>query len=570
MKILGRHFFLSITFMVLSWPQCQNSRATTDSLISAEFLNAGYQRISLIAPSDATPVSGYPVLAWTEPAPISRYRVQIALDTAFSNLVVNVVASGSTYAVSQSDLIGINAFEGREYYWRVSGAVNGVLMSKTGTIQIIESGVVYVAAGSTNTLQVGNRTAPFKKIGPGLVSADTRRGGSYAKTFEVRVAAGVYNEDVLLLPAISLRGGFTFSAGNGAIAGGLNSSDWLQNIATNISHIAATSTTAVTCDSGVTSAYRDTTLIEGFTITGGSSSLASNYAVFLASASPTIRYNTIRGGSSPTKSNYGIFLSATSTGPAPWIYNNAITSVLGSTSGTSYGIYLQGSSSLIEKNLISGSSVTGLNYGIGIDHTRPTNITIRNNIIDAGNTTGSSIAGIVVAYSSGAAGPSVAGTILIANNTISGGAGTGFETLGVDISDLSGGLITVNLQHNIIFTSGGAGRVGVFERNFDSRINILTNNLLFDSPLGLYYDQGFNYYTTITSGKPGGIDVATTTTSGNLTAASTAAVFAPGFSVSNLKSWVILSSGPADIGGGAGWSGLGVDIGADAATAGPP
>ncbi|WP_166654430.1 pre-peptidase C-terminal domain-containing protein, partial [Tahibacter aquaticus] len=107
------NYNLVITGASTSPALSQTAGVTLD--VTAAVTGAG----SLSAPANgATSVSTTPALSWAAIAGASSYRVQVATDSAFSNLVVNQVVSGTSFTP------GTALANNTQYFWRVYG-ING-------------------------------------------------------------------------------------------------------------------------------------------------------------------------------------------------------------------------------------------------------------------------------------------------------------------------------------------------------------------------------------------------------------------------------------------------------------
>lgn len=243
----------------------------------------------------------------------------------------------------------------------------------------------------------------------------------------ILVAAGSYEEAVVLREGVSLYGAF-------------NASDWNdrrvldRDSSTYASTIEALVNIAITAGMGVTS----DTIVEGFVILGGYDHHDHHsYGLYLYDgASPTIRHNSIDGGTGDTYGNaIGLF------GSSAQIIGNTIT---GGDAEIVYGIRSGNESTpLIASNVIIGETAADISYGILLNNSSPR----------------------------------------IMNNTIDGGSGVN-EAYGI----FHFGSCSPVIENNIIFTSGGARRVGISEFAPFSSPESLRNNDIFDCPDALYRD----------------------------------------------------------------------------------
>lgn len=162
----------------------------------------------------------------------------------------------------------------------------------------ITSGIVFVSTSGNDSNQ-GTRDHPKQTIQAGIDLAD-----SLFATGEVRVAEGTYeiNAQMDLKQGISLYGSY--------------SSDFSsQDLSYCITFIYDNRTSG-DCISVSGANISSSTVIDGFTIQGASTSSGSAVCINLSSSSPIIRNNTLIRGTASTHS-FGIGLSASS----PLIYN---------------------------------------------------------------------------------------------------------------------------------------------------------------------------------------------------------------------------------------------------------
>ena len=342
------------------------------------------------------------------------------------------------------------------------------------------------------------------------------------------VAKGTYEEEVILRPGISLRGGYSVSSEATNI-------DWSRDISANTTTIKASGDTAIKGGSSITTDYTDTTVVEGFTIEGGNLSGVKNYGVFLAGASPTITKNsittggdteptavsilnscspkidtnTITGGSGTLKAfgvysgssstaiisnntiyggsagsdSYGIYIAASS---MPSVSNNFI---YGGLTGTTTAIYNQSSPTISNNNIYggAGSSPRGIyclsgspeiigntidgggSDGLQSHAIRSCGGKVINNIITGGNSQTS------FAIRHGTKSP------LIFNNVIDGGSGRS-SSRGIEGSSGS-----PQISNNIIFNTGRGTRYSIYESGASAEPAALKNNNLFDAGTGGTY-----------------------------------------------------------------------------------
>jgi hypothetical protein len=368
------------------------------------------------------------------------------------------------------------------------GLREGVKILVEGFDEIKAEGIVYVRASDGDDTNPGTRDLPKATIQNAIdVAADL------LEVAEVHVAEGSYvvsfQEDthVKMKKGVSLYGGY--SSANWDV----RDPDQYSTIIRDTSVSGEGGNRAVDCGDNLTSA----TVIDGFIIQGGSGPIS--VAINCRSSSPTIQNNVLNGGNGTH--SIGIFLSDASpiikgntvdagggnTGDgilsnlsSPTIQNNIIR---GGTKSFSSGIYNTRSEPLIINNLIDGGTGT---FVVGIHNTDSSIAIIRNNIIFGGKgTIGPSTHGIIVENSQS----------IIQNNTIDGGFAeplSGGKTYGIQIF-----LASPTIENNVIFTSDGNKRYGVFELGGIALPISLKNNDIFDCPTALYVQNTLTNITNI-------------------------------------------------------------------------
>lgn len=398
---------------------------STNQLLNAEFVsvNKDLSPIDLLSPSDKSVSTRNPTLVWSRRAGANSYLIEMSIQSDFSSLLLNKLTTETSYTVNNVDLIGVTTLDTSGYFWRVKANYSGQqVTSGSFLFHVLDDTIVYVSAASTAADQVGNKSAPFKKIQAGIEAADTKRNGVTTTPMFVYVAGGNYTEEVNLKPGISISGGYS-------------ATDWSRNIATNVTALTGATEIGLRCSGTVTTAFRSTTVVDGLDISGGSGSTNSIAVQLDPGASPTITNNILRGKAGNVYS-YGVRTSD-ACACSPIISNNTILG--GNASNTNYGLYIWTATSpiSISNNIISGGTVS-TNHGISLKNS--TAVTIFNNVIMGGS--GTANYGIYLSTSS----PTVF------NNTINGGT-TG-SVFAIYMSDTSN---SANLRNNIIFNSTGTG-----------------------------------------------------------------------------------------------------------------
>lgn len=409
------------------------SPTSTQTLLNAEYLASGQSQIALISPLDNMATNQNPVLSWGEKSGLAKYLIEISPVADFSTLVLSKEVKGASYIVSNVDLIGITQLDPVQYYWRVSAAkLQNNLRSKPFALQVIETNVYYVSSSSSASTQLGNKSAPFKLIQDAINAATILRYSNSANFVSVRVAAGTYAENITLKPGISLYGGYS-------------AADWSRNISANTSTINAQGTTAVFAGSEISSAFTQTTVVDGFTIRGGSASAFQNFGINVNSSSPTISNNTIIGGNSTGNKSCGIFID---TGSNPLLTGNSIS---GGSGTFAYGVQLFAVNyTLSNQTISSGTGTSGIgSYAVEISGTGTTNVS-NNTVIPGSATTSVDSAGISAIGT---------GVVVISGNTINGGSSTGNQ-YGI-IANPAGGSLNVS-TNSITLGTASSQNYGVY------------------------------------------------------------------------------------------------------------
>lgn len=390
-------------------------------------------------------------------------------------------------------------------------------------------GVVYVHAVNGNDVNPGTPDMPKKTI-----PATINLAALHYTAAEVHVAGGVYNVSYQAGTHVVMKKGIS-------LYGGYDPENWnIRNPAVYISKIKDTSSQAssekknraLDCGQNLTSA----TVIDGFTIEGGSdpSTTSVNCAIDCNASAPTIRNCVVTGGLGD--SSVGIrVLNA-----APEIQNCTIgggvglsqsvgvyladstAAVTGNTidggqGSVAYGVLCDGGSPALEANSIQGSqtgmqpdkttalclmasnaTVTrnfidggfGYEYVIGVDIAGGTQAVVRNNVIYGGSGppgVESSSYGVFIDNN----------PVLLQNNTISSGdpgnSSPPSTAVGIIVSNC-----TPTIENNIVFTSGGNSRYGVFEFS-GGRPAAFNNNDVYNSASALYVTNDLTFHANFTT-----------------------------------------------------------------------
>lgn len=208
--------------------------------------------------------------------------------------------------------------------------------------------------------------------------------------------------------------------------------------------------------------------VSGNTITGGSGT--NSYGIYSNNTGGTFSNNTITGGSGSTAS-YG-FYAIGGTGPYAVITGN---NVNGGSGPNSYGIY-EFTPGTVKNNRVHGGTGATAAYGIFANGYASV---IYNNIVYGGNTSGNTYGITLFNPTQGS----------IRNNTVDGGsAGSGAGK--ISAAFYVNGASTMILQNNLLFTTSGNARYGIyiFSVSGGSPTATLQNNYFFDCPTSALYD----------------------------------------------------------------------------------
>lgn len=463
-----RHWVRYALSLLLCVTAC-TTRTATQELLAASFATAGKLPIDLIAPVTGQLTSSRSTsFSWSERIP--NYQFELARDSAFSQIIVSKRTTSSSYALQSSDLVSGVVLANGTYYWRVRVPdVANNLQSKTGSLymQYIPEpgssnvGLIYVNKNSSSSSQNGSRENPYKTIQSAIAAADALRNGDRNIAMAVRVAQGTYAEDITLLAGISIYGGYSTSLVDFA-------GEWARSISGYVTTINGVTSRAVRAGSDITTTYRGTTVMDGFTINGVYSN--DTWVVYLYQASPTISNNNLVGASAVNGTTYGI----QATSGSPLIRANTITLASGGLNAT--GLNLNSiSSSTVEQNLITVSASSGC---YAFDVTSAQNSKWYNNQIVIYGCFNFDSVGIELKASSGE----------IAGNTIYGAAPTGNGER-TSLRMKSG--TSVSVYNNIMYSASGGGTGNQYCISEDATGNnpiVVRYNDLFGCATALYRD----------------------------------------------------------------------------------
>jgi hypothetical protein len=324
------------------------------------------------------------------------------------------------------------------------------------TAAFMDSGVYYVRTGESGD---GSLDSPWGSIQDAIDNVPTPSA--------VFVSAGTYNESISAREGVSLYGGFSadFSDRKYETATERENASYQTLLTSTTSGILggeADPQTSFLCD-GSSTAISSVTIIEGFSIEGGTSRHEAAVVCQGSSggpySSPTIRYNTISGvgDGANTLTSYGIYVEY----GAPTISHNKIT---GNTTNSVMGRALRCShvpeAMRIDHNVIYGGDNIGSQgaTGIYIDQSPGINILVEYNTITGGYNSGRSAYGINDTQS----------TSIIRNNIIDGGSaytasGSSINVVGINCSDCTvyNNIISAGKATNTATGTVGATTMGI-------------------------------------------------------------------------------------------------------------
>jgi len=449
---------------LLSVLACSGNQADTGTLLAGNFATKGQLPIALVNPGvDAVVASTNASFSWSERVP--QYQIEIARDTAFNQVLVNKFTTSPNYVLNTADLKTGASLVSGVHYWRVRiPYVQNDLLSKTGSfyLQIVpEAGSgnfakIFVNKNSTNTLQNGGTGAPYKSIQTAIVAANALRNSDSNVYFQILVAQATHNESITQYAGISLYGGYS---ANVLDANG----EWTRNVALYTTSITATGMRGVTFGSDVSTTYRAATVLDGFTITGGSGE--APHGVYLNNASPTITNNRINSGT-PVFQVSALYAMNNS---FPIIRDNIITASQLNASALDAN---NCNGIVIERNTIVALG-GGTQYSGGIVLKNSTAVRVHNNLVLGGINGGFGNIGIELTSVSGE----------ISGNTIY--AGQGSYSYGIEMK--TG--VTASIKNNLVFTAtAGGNRHCIGESGTGNNPVAVQNNNLFGCPTGVYRD----------------------------------------------------------------------------------
>jgi hypothetical protein len=333
-------------------------------------------------------------------------------------------------------------------------AVYGYIISQSPTFNV-DGTVIYVSSTTGNDTYDGTEAEPLQHINTAIdqLAAD----GVYGR---ILVAEGTYSFPDANTNIITVKEGIS-------LYGGYNPVDWTRDIATYQTIIEDTRASGGTQDVPIAPIYIDSsvsniTTIDGFYINGSISDTSNSAGIHIDGGSATISKNVITGGSTAGSGprSYGVFVNDSD--DSLEIKSNHID---GGSGTSAYGIYLKNTTMHLYNNTIIGTTDTAgtgteNSYAIYLDGAMPI---IRNNIADGGNPQ----AGVPT------------------RNSIS-----------VMLFNISNPII----ENNILVTSGGTNKYGIYALNVGNEPTSIMNNDIYDlggAITGLYYDGATDYLTAV-------------------------------------------------------------------------
>lgn len=197
--------------------------------------------------------------------------------------------------------------------------------------------------------------------------------------------------------------------------------------------------------------------VEGNHITGGTGNFS--HGIYTTNGPPTISQNTVSGGTGSTKS-FGLY--STSAIGRPVILDNTIS---GGTSIRSYGIYNMSSIAVISGNTINGGRSSVASYGL---YNSSDSTEISGNAFDGGQSDDEAYGVYLINPNSPA----------LDHNTINGGqGGTGAGGLNQATALFASGVVDLDLNNNVFFTTGGNNRYCVYSWGVSGNFTFSHNDL---------------------------------------------------------------------------------------------
>ena len=300
---------------------------------------------SIISPKDGEQTYFDVTFVWENKTFANEYKLIIATDSDFSNVVVDKSLKVNTYEYVVSDSI--------THYWKVYTDIS------KGEIPIqafepLDAIYVWGDSPSTDTPK-GTKNKPFKNIQEAINTAY-----KFEKDVKIAKVNNEYTESIILFDGISVYGGYS------------NSDNWaIQDYETNVTKIRSQSSAGVTIIG-----IKNETILEGFTIYGDTT--GSTYAIYTSSSTSkmVIRNCNIFGGACLGEC-YGIY--NTSKGDVT-IENCKILGGYSTKTGNT-GIYNSSSSPIIKNNPLIIGGDCDLDTSYGISNINSSNPTISGNII---------------------------------------------------------------------------------------------------------------------------------------------------------------------------------------------
>ncbi|MBV6492311.1 MAG: hypothetical protein LDLANPLL_00304 [Turneriella sp.] len=329
---------------------CACSRTSTEDLLAGKNLLAGATPVDLLAPANFTVAKEMPTLVWSARTGVVTYRVQVSPVNDFSQLLVNKPIKNTSYQIAASDLIGATELDARIYYWRIIVDQSEKLTSNVFAFHKLSNHTLYVNGASTSTLQVGNKSAPFKTISSAIIQADLLRNGDTSETWDIMVAAGTYADE------LSMRSGIR-------VFGGYNAADWTRNIVTNLTQINGIGDRVVAF-LNLGNTHATTTGFDGLTLIGAAN-FSIAYAVFASNSGYFITNSVVDSGpGTPAGIAAAYGVAHYGTGNAT-IENNTIHSSCPNygSGGGGVGVYVQNSTSTIRNNTINFKNIACIGGG---------------------------------------------------------------------------------------------------------------------------------------------------------------------------------------------------------------
>lgn len=444
-----------------------NQYATTQEILDLRNLLTDRTPPSIISPpagGGGRATNQQITLQWASKASAGAYIVDVASDGTFASAI-----TGSPFRVAApATSLAVTLPATGRYYWKVRANYNTTSEFSSGVFDSIATTVYVYCPGSFTTCddtnQGGSIASPFRTVNGALAYA---RGNTAITEIQVatRESGASYNETVVAISGVSLKGGYTSAF-----------TEATRNIGTNQTKVSFAGTVLYAIN------LTQTTNIQGFNFiaTGSASSIV---LVSSCTNAFTLQNNRIETTVSQPGPSYGVLVQNSGTTPSngPLFTNNVMLSGnITTASSTTAALRLENSSLLIKGNYIrSGTAPQGianfLSLAVGVLNVS-SSPTLINNVIIANTITAAGGFAWSIGYYH-----NPGGSTTVSNNTLvtlsANGNAYAFA--------MNGGSAMPQVTNNIFFNAAG-GRVFYEWNNTDNAVSIHNNAFIGDSG-GIHY-----------------------------------------------------------------------------------